>query len=419
MKSLFPLAVFAGALSLLTGCAKIKALLTRKHAGPPPVVVHTNARSTPTPAAGGSPAASSAAGASGAVAAGGAVVPHADRSGSVACLCYHRFEPGKGELIINPPEFEAQMKKIKDLHLNVISMQDFLAWRRGEKSIPARSILISLDDGWISGYTDAWPILKKYNFPFTMFIYTDYVRGGPKSGGKSMSWEQLEQMRDAGVDIECHTVTHSDLRGAKHGKTAEQYADYLKNELVNSKDIIEQHLAIKVSAIAYPYGNYSTEVEQMCKQAGYEAAFTVNPQKITFTSPPYTLGRYAIDGKTPKVFDAAIDFGAGSSGPSPEEVAPMAASSMLTKPAEGETVHTAQPVIEANLQALGKVDPKSVEMLISGFGAVPAKYDAGTGLVRYQPTAKLQPKMYTVIVEARTSSGEKVSTRWNFSVDAR
>jgi peptidoglycan/xylan/chitin deacetylase (PgdA/CDA1 family) len=413
MKSLYPLALCAGALSLLTGCAKIKALITKKHAGPPPVIVHSDAaHPTPTPAPGTKLAAAVAV-----AVATAPVVPRADTAGSVACLCYHRFEPGKGELIINPAEFDAQMKRIKDLHLNVISMADFLAWRRGEKSIPARSVLISLDDGWISGYNEAWPILKKYNFPFTMFIYTDYVRGGPKSGGKSMSWEQLEQMRDAGIDIECHTVTHSDLRRSKHGKTAEQYIDYLKNELFTSKDIIEQHLAIKVAAIAYPYGNYSTEVEQMCKDAGYEAAFTVNPQKITFTSPPYTLGRYAIDGLTPKVFDAAIDFGTGSSGPSPEEVAPMAAASMLTKPAEGETVHTAQPVIEANLQALGKVDPKSVEMMISGFGPVPAKYDPATGLVRYQVPTKLQPKMYSVIVHA-TVNGAKVGTRWNFSVDA-
>jgi peptidoglycan/xylan/chitin deacetylase (PgdA/CDA1 family) len=413
-KSLFPLAIFAAALSSLTGCAKIKALLTRRHPGPPPVVVNST-HPTPTPAPGSAAAASAVIAARGGAAPN--AVPHASTAGSVACLCYHRFEPGKGELIINPADFEAEMKKIQDLHLNVISMRDFLAWRRGEKAIPARCILISLDDGWISGYTEAWPILKKYNYPFTMFIYTDYVRGGPKSGGKSMSWEQLEQMRDAGIDIECHTVTHSDLRRAKHGKTAEQYADYLKTELFTSKDIIEQHLAIRVAAIAYPYGNYSTEVEEMCKDAGYEAAFTVNPQKITFTSPPYTLGRYAIDGLTPKVFDAAIDFGAGSSGPAPDEVASMAASSMLTKPAEGETVHNAQPVIEANLQALGKVDPKSVEMMISGFGPVPAKYDAATGLIRYVVPTKLQSKMYTVIVHA-TVNGEKVGTRWNFSVDA-
>ena len=412
MKSLYPLALCAGALSLLTGCAKIKALITRKHVGPPPVVVHSTA-SHPTPAP--SPRTAAAAAAV-AASAGAPIVPRADTSGSVACLCYHRFEPGKKELIINPADFEAQMQRIKDLHLNVLSMADFLAWRRGEKSIPARNILISLDDGWVSGYNVAWPILKKYNFPFTMFIYTDYVKGGRLSGGASMSWEQLADMRDAGVAIECHTVTHSNLR-SKAGRTPALYAAYLKTELETSKDILEEHLAIKVSAIAYPFGNYNTEVEQMCKEAGYEAAFTVSPEKIAFTSPPYTLGRYAIDSRDPKVFQAAIDFGAGSSGPSPEEVAPMAASSMLTRPAQGEIVHTAQPLIEANLQALGKVDPKSVEMSISGFGPVSPTYDATTGLVRYKVPTNLQPKMYSVIIHA-TVGGKKVGTQWNFSVDA-
>ena len=383
--------------SLSTGCQKIKAFVAKKTGGTPTPAVSMSA----TPAAG--------TGAKGTAAA---------TSGVVAVLCYHRFENGKGELIITPQEFEAQMKRIADAKLNVISMTDFLAWRRGEKSIAAHNVLITLDDGWVSGYTEAWPILKKYNFPFTMFVYTDYIKGGPKSGGKSMTWEQLEEMRNAGIDVECHTTTHSDLRRSKNGKTAEQYAGYLNTELAVSKDVIEQHLAIKVAAVAYPYGNYNKEAEDKVKEVGYEAAFTVNPQKVAHNSPPAVLGRYAIDGRTPQVFDAAINFGSGSSGPAPTEVASMAAASMLTKPAEGEVVHDGMPVIEANLQALGKIDPKSVQMLISGFGMVPAKYDAGTGLVHYQPTTKMSPKMYTVIIQA-TADGKRVETRWNFSVDAR
>ncbi len=414
MKSFLSVVLVCGLIggsSLLTGCNKLKALTSKKPVGTPP----------PTAVAGGKPVAGTAATTNGTAPAAATPTPvplrKTDTSGTVAVLCYHRFESGKGELIINPPEFDAQMKKIKDLNLSVISMTDFLAWRRGEKSIPAHSIVITLDDGWISGYTEAWPILKKYDFPFTMFVYTDYIKGGPKSGGKSMSWDQLEEMRNAGVDIECHTTTHSDLRGSKRGKTAEQYADYLNTELAVSKDVIEQHLAIKCAAIAYPYGNYSKEVEDKVKEVGYEAGFTVNPQKIAHNSPMAVLGRYAIDGSTPKVFEAAVNFGSGSSGPGPTEVAPMAAASMLTKPGEGETVHDGMPVIEANLQALGKVDPKSVVMLISGFGVVPAKYDAATSLIHYQPSSKMAPKMYTVIVQA-TADGKRVETRWNFSVDA-
>ena len=77
-------------------------------------------------------------------------------------------------------------------------MQDFLAWKRGEKSIPPRAAIITIDDGWKTGYEVAWPILKKFGYPFTLFIYTEGIKGGKFGGGAAMSWEQLAEMRDAG-----------------------------------------------------------------------------------------------------------------------------------------------------------------------------------------------------------------------------
>jgi hypothetical protein len=154
----------------------------------------------------------------------------------VIVLCYHRFEDRpKDSLAIKPADFEAQMQALKDSGITVISMEDFLAWRRGEKGIPEKAAIISIDDGYLSGYNVAWPILKKFGYPFTMFIYTDYVKGGPKSGGQSISWDQLAEMRDAGVAIEGHTVSHSSLN-ARKGKTDEQYLVWLKSEILGSKD---------------------------------------------------------------------------------------------------------------------------------------------------------------------------------------
>jgi len=75
---------------------------------------------------------------------------------------------------------------------------------------------------------------QKFGYPFTMFIYTDYIKGGPKSGGQSISWDQLAEMRDEGVDIESHTVSHSSLN-ARKGKTDEQYVAWLKSEIAGSK----------------------------------------------------------------------------------------------------------------------------------------------------------------------------------------
>ena len=75
-----------------------------------------------------------------------------DLNAQVIVFCYHRFEDKpKDSLAIKPEDFEAQMQAIKDAGIEVISMQDFLAWRRGEKSIPAKSAIISIDDGYNSG----------------------------------------------------------------------------------------------------------------------------------------------------------------------------------------------------------------------------------------------------------------------------
>ena len=234
----------------------------------------------------------------------------------VIVLCYHRFEDKpKDSLAIKPADFEAQMQALKDGGVTVISMEDFLAWRRGEKGIPEKAAIISIDDGYLSGYNVAWPILKKFGYPFTMFIYTDYIKGEPKSGGQSMSWDQLAEMRDAGVDIEGHTVSHSSLN-ARKGKTDEEYLAWLKSEIVGSKELLEKNLGIQIKAFAYPYGLHNQTVRDVVKQAGYEAAFTVWGRRIAYGADPMIIGRYAIESTKPKVFEEAVNFKGAVEGPS-------------------------------------------------------------------------------------------------------
>jgi peptidoglycan/xylan/chitin deacetylase (PgdA/CDA1 family) len=331
----------------------------------------------------------------------------------VIVLCYHRFEDRpKDSLAIKPADFEAQMQALKDSGIVVISMEDFLAWRRGEKGIPEKAAIISIDDGYLSGYKVAWPILKKFGYPFTMFIYTDYVKGGPKSGGQSISWDQLAEMRDAGVDIEGHTVSHSSLN-AKKGKSDEQYLAWLKSEIVASKEMLEKNLGIQVKAFAYPYGLYNQTVRDVVKQAGYEAAFTVWGRRIAYGADPMIIGRYAIEATKPEVFEEAVNFkGAlegGNAGVMP------AAATMITQPKQGETVSDSLPEIKANLATLGNVDSKSVTMRISGVGLVPASYDPESKLISYKVTQKLYGPEITVIVSATVNS-KKTEARWSFNI---
>jgi peptidoglycan/xylan/chitin deacetylase (PgdA/CDA1 family) len=356
--------------------------------------------------------------------------PVVDQTAQTIIFCYHLLVdkvryPGTE---ITPAAFEAQMKELKDKGITVISMQDLLAWKRGEKNIPPRCAVITFDDGYKSQYEVAWPILKKYGYPFTMFIYTEGVRGGSLGGGGAITWEQLADMRDNGVDIEAHSATHQDLReghtitlaspGGKKTRTkltGPQYEQWMQNEVVGSKQLLEQRLGIKVNCFAVPFGNYNEHVKEIARNAGYEAMFTVYGQPITFTSPMDAIGRYAIEANKPKVFaDAVSMIGASSGGGT--AVAEVGAKDLTTQPADGETVRTPLPLIKANLSSIGQIEPGSVQMRVSGLGLVPANFDPKTGTVSYQVPQKLRDKTCTVIVSAK-SADKRVETHWTFGIE--
>jgi peptidoglycan/xylan/chitin deacetylase (PgdA/CDA1 family) len=356
--------------------------------------------------------------------------PVVDQTAQVLIFCYHRLVdkiryPGTE---ITPGAFEAQMKELKDKGITVISMQDLLAWKRGEKSIPPRCAVITFDDGWKSQYEVGWPIMKKFGYPFTAFIYTEGVRGGTLGGGEAITWEQLADMRDNGVDIQAHTATHQDLReghtvtviepGGKRTRkklTGADYEKWVQNEVVGCKELLEQRLGIKVNCFAVPFGNYNEHVKELARNAGYEAMFTVYGQPITFTSSMDALGRYAIEANKPKVFADAVSM-IGTSTGGGTAVAEVGAKDLTSQPADGETVRTALPLIKANLSSIGQIEPGSVQMRVSGLGLVPAKYDPKTGTVSYQVPQKLRDKSCTVIVSAK-SEGKKVETHWTFGIE--
>jgi len=356
--------------------------------------------------------------------------PVVDQTAQTIIFCYHRLVdkiryPGTE---ITPAAFEAEMKELKDHGITVIPMQDLLAWKRGEKNIPPRSAVITFDDGWKSQYEVAWPIMKKYGYPFTMFIYTEGVAGGSLGGGQAITWEQLADMRDNGIDIEAHSATHQDLReghnimlastGGKKTRTkltGPQYEQWVQNEVVGCKQLLEQRLGIKINCFAVPFGNYNEHVKELARNAGYEAMFTVYGQPITFTSAMDSIGRYAIEANKPKVFEDAVKMiGASTSGGAP--VAEVGAADLATQPADGETVRTALPLIKANLSAIGQIEPGSVQMRVSGLGVVPATYDPKTGAISYQVTQKLREKSCSVFVTAK-SQGKKVEAHWTFGIE--
>ncbi len=198
----------------------------------------------------------------------------------------------------------------------------------------------------------------------------------------------------------------------------------MQSEIAGSKHQLESRLGISVGALAYPYGIHSEQVRAMALAAGYEAAFTVYGQRLTYHSPADQLGRYAIEHNKPKIFTdamAMIGGGGGGGGAGESAATPvsgqLAAAGMLTAPMEGEVVHELKPPIKANLAAMGEVEPGTVEIRVSGVGPVPVKYDPATKLAAGTLLQPLKDREVTVILSALIR-GKKAEVRWNFICDA-
>lgn len=207
---------------------------------------------------------------------------------TVPILCYHRFAPSCNSPLCMPADvFEKQIRYLKMHGYRVISPEDLVAFLDYRKPIPKNAVMISVDDGYRSAYTIAYPILKKYGFTATLFIYIDYV--GISS--KAITWVQLRELKRAGFTIGSHSVAHSDLTNRLDEEDAGQYLARLKKEIVRSKRIIDRKLNQDTIVFSYPFGRQNKKVVAMAQQAGYKIAVTVDRGSNPFFMDPFLLRR--------------------------------------------------------------------------------------------------------------------------------
>lgn len=212
----------------------------------------------------------------------------ADGYQTVPILCYHRLaDRCESALCMTTSLFEGQMRYLKEKGYRVISMaelKDFLAYRR---VLPSKAVAINLDDGYRSCYEIAYPILKRYGFTASLFIYTDFIGASENS----LTWEQLQEMKAAGFEIGSHSLSHCDLTKIGQGEDEEQYLRRVKRELTQSKQLIDKKLNQNTTFFAFPYGEYNHRVLSLCEEAGYRMGLSVKRGGNPFFSDPLVLRR--------------------------------------------------------------------------------------------------------------------------------
>lgn len=218
-----------------------------------------------------------------------------DGAQAVTILCYHRFGSAASKMVIAPSNFEAQLDWLARNHYQVLRLDDLAAFLAGKKALPQRSVVITIDDGYETVHRHAFPLLKKYRFPATLFVYTDFI-----GARDALSWAQLEELAGSGLfEIQAHSKSHRNLIERTDGENDVAYRANIDSELRAPRAAIERRLGdagVKVRHFAYPFGDANDVVLAALQRQQYDLGLTVIPGGNAFFAHPLMLRRTMIYG---------------------------------------------------------------------------------------------------------------------------
>jgi peptidoglycan/xylan/chitin deacetylase (PgdA/CDA1 family) len=225
-----------------------------------------------------------------------------DQFQTVPILCYHRFSGTgagsasvggyAGKMVMSVANFAAQLDWLARNDYHVIRLSQLVAFLEGKRPLPKRSVVITFDDGYESMVRHALPLLRKYGFPATLFVYTDFI-----GAGDALSWAQLQELDASGlIDIQPHSKTHRNLLDRAAGESDAAYRQIVELETRAPRELLERRLGKPVRHYAYPFGDANETVLDVLQRQQYQLAVTVNPGGNAFFAQPLMLRRTMIYG---------------------------------------------------------------------------------------------------------------------------
>ena len=210
----------------------------------------------------------------------------------IPILVYHRLGPTVSDsMTVTTRVFEEQLFRIRARGYTVVPAGQVLRYFRGEKPLPPRSVVITVDDGHRSVYTEMWPLVRRFGIPVTLFVYPSAI----SNADYALTWSQLEELNDSGLwDIESHTFWHPNFKREKQRLDPLAYGRFVTVQLARAKHDLEARLGIRVSLLAWPFGIYDEDLMRRAASLGYTAAFTLERRAARASDPLMALPRYLV-----------------------------------------------------------------------------------------------------------------------------
>jgi peptidoglycan/xylan/chitin deacetylase (PgdA/CDA1 family) len=200
----------------------------------------------------------------------------ASTPGRTVILCYHSIHPTLTFASATPQEFDEQVRWMKQ-HCSVVSLIEALEDAGGSGWNGRPRVALTFDDGYVDNFVHAMPVLLEHGVTATFFVTTGFVdrdveavarmRSIRRTDVTAVTWDQVSEMRRAGMDIGSHTVTHANL--------VEVTEEIARSELRDSRLVLEDRLGEAISAIAYPFGVPGRNVDRRAIALAGECGYAI------------------------------------------------------------------------------------------------------------------------------------------------
>ena len=204
----------------------------------------------------------------------------------VPALSYHHFANRGGRLSVSAKQLRAQLRFLQVNGYTAVTLADYEAFLLAKRRLPRKSVLITIDDGYRSAYDVAFPLLKEFSMPATVFIYSDFIgRGG-------LTHSQIKEMEASGlVEVHAHSKSHANLTESSPSESPEDYLARIEKEVAEPKRRLEAVRGKPTTTMAYPYGATNAPVVDVLRKHGVKLAFTVRRGGNPFFGHPLVLRR--------------------------------------------------------------------------------------------------------------------------------
>jgi len=223
-------------------------------------------------------------------------------TGRVVVLCYHSVHPSLSFASATPEEFAAHIDWIAE-QCRVVPLRQVPSWAASRVEGDRPVVAITFDDGYLDNFEYAFPLLERRGLPATFFVTAGLLqkdsavltrfarlRAGGAESLRSLEWDHVRAMHDAGMEIGVHTYSHPNL--------ARLDADAAREELRASKEIVEEHLRSRVWSFAYPFGkprrHFTEETTAIVRATGYEYACSVVFRGVRASDSRFEIPRFFV-----------------------------------------------------------------------------------------------------------------------------